>query len=165
MADTPDLMFEDLEYVRVEDGNPIARIRADVANRYESRTAMEISGMQFEQLVERGEKTDAVGRAGKADINTNTNDLSLKEGVTIHSEKEDVTIQSSTLEWENESRQLHAGEDELVTIEKSDGTIVRGRGFKANARSRSWTFDTSIEGTYVHEDEDEDASEDKNAQP
>jgi LPS export ABC transporter protein LptC len=158
-SDLPDLVMNDVEYVRVQGGDPVVRFRAGTAERYESRQTMELTGLSFEQFIEHGEGIGAEGSAGKALVDTGTNNISLDQQVRINSEAEDFSIESPFLEWRNKERLLQAKEDDLVRVERSDGTVVTGRGFSADARARSWTFTGAVEGTITYEDGDEaDAS-------
>ncbi|MDR2746047.1 MAG: LPS export ABC transporter periplasmic protein LptC, partial [Treponema sp.] len=45
----PDLVMNDVEYVRVRDGDPQVKFRAERAERYENRQLMELRNFSFEQ--------------------------------------------------------------------------------------------------------------------
>jgi hypothetical protein len=83
----------------------------------------------------------------------------MDRGISISVESEDITIETASLAWQDKERTLSGGESGLVTIQRSDGTNFSGRGFFAEARERRWSFSGGVEGSYVHEDEDEEEEE------
>ena len=60
-SDLPDLVMENVEYVRVRSSDPIARFQAERAERYEKQGLMKIQNFVFEQYGERGEEVNAHG--------------------------------------------------------------------------------------------------------
>ena len=46
----PDIVMENIEYVRVRGGDPLVRFRAEYAERWEDRQIMEIRAFSFEQF-------------------------------------------------------------------------------------------------------------------
>jgi LPS export ABC transporter protein LptC len=156
----PDIIMENIEYVRVRRGNPLARFQAEHAERWEDRQTMELKYFSFEQMEDRGETINAEGRAGAAVIQLGTGDISLRNGVKINVESEDVSIMTAELDWKDKDKVLSGGEFDIVEIERSDGTKFTGRGFTADARNRTWTFSGEVSGSYV-EKEDEEKDEEK----
>ena len=160
----PDIIMENLEYVRVRGGDPQVRFRAEHAERWEERHTMELSSFTFEQMEDQGETVNAEGRAGAAVVQLDSGDISLSGGVRIRVDSEDVIIRTGSLEWKDKAKTLTGGPDDEVDIERSDGTSFSGRGFLADARNRTWSFDGEVKGLYVEkEDEEEspDGSEDR----
>jgi LPS export ABC transporter protein LptC len=156
----PDIVMENLEYVRVRGGDPIARFKAEYAERWEDRQTMELRDFTFEQLEDGGETVNAAGRAGAARVQLESGDISLKNGVRINIESEDYNIRTAGLEWKDKEKTLTGGENAEVDIERSDGTSFTGKGFSADIRGRTWDFTGEVAGSYVEtEDDDEDAGE------
>ena len=156
-----DIVMEDITYVRVRGGDPLARFHAEYAERWEERQIMELEDFTFEQLEDMGETINAAGSASRAIVQLNTGDIDLYDGVIISIESEEITISTSRLGWRDESRILYGGVDEEVDIERLDGTNFRGIGFSADIRNRTFAFSGEVEGTYIDEDEDEDEPEDE----
>ena len=150
----PDIIMEDLEYVRVRGGYPLARFQAEYAERWEDRQTMEIRDFSFEQLENNGEEINARGRAGTASVQLDSGNISLKNGVRIDIESEDIIISTNGLEWRDKEKTISGGEEEKVEIQRSDGTSFTGIGVFADIRSRTWSFSGEVEGTYVEEDEE-----------
>ena len=157
-GDKPDIIMENFRYVRVRGGDPLVRFQAEYAERWEERQTMEIREFAFEQLENNGEEINAEGRAGTASVNLNSGNISLRDGVRINIESEDIIIETRKLEWRDKEKHFFGAEEDEVNIERSDGTSFTGRGFSANIRNRTWTFTGEVKGTYV-EKEDEKAGE------
>jgi LPS export ABC transporter protein LptC len=152
----PDIVMEGVEYVRVRNGNPLARFTAELAERYEDRQVMELRNFTFEQFETHGEELNAMGSAGMATVALDTGNVQLRDGIRIDVETEDITIETERLDWQDKERILTAGEGQRVDMKRSDGTDFSGWGFSANIRDRTWGFSSGIQGAYFwEEDEDE----------
>ena len=153
-----DIVMDNIEYVRVRGGDPLMRFKAEHAERWEDRQTMELENFVFEQLEDHGETINAEGRAGQAEVQLDSGDISLSGGVRINVVSEDVIIKTMGLEWEDKDEVLRGAEGDNVEIERTDGTLFMGRGFSANIRNRTWAFSGNVEGTYVETDDDEEDS-------
>jgi LPS export ABC transporter protein LptC len=153
----PDIIMNDVEYVRVRDGDPQVRFKAELAERYEESRIMELKNFSFEQFERRSREINAAGRAGEARVELDSGDINLAGGVTLAVESEDIVIETGRLDWKDEQRDLSGDYSDEVRINRANGTSFSGRGFSANARTRLWGFSGGIGGTYIHDDdEDED---------
>jgi len=152
----PDIIMEDIQYVRVRGGDPLVRFQAEYAERWEDRQIMEFRNFIFEQMEDQGETLNAEGRAGAAVVQTGSGDISLSDGVKIDIKTEDIIIRTAGLEWIDKEKHLLGGETDIVEIESSDGTSFIGIGFSANARDRTWAFSGRVEGRYVETEDEED---------
>jgi LPS export ABC transporter protein LptC len=157
VQDQPDVVMDDVEYVRVRKGDPLLRFRAEHAERYENRQTMELRNFSFEQFGGHGEEINAEGQAGSALVELESGNIRLDDRVRISVDSEDVVIETGRLSWKDKEKTLSGDEADEVIIRRSDGTNFTGRGFRADARSQTWEFSSGISGTYVHEDEEEEA--------
>ena len=155
----PDIVMENIEYVRVRGGDPHVRFRADYAERWEDEQIMEISNFSFEQFGDRGENINAEGNAGTAMVELSSGNVSLGSGIRITIESEDIVIKTNELEWRDNLRILSGAPQDIVEIERSDGTAFTGMGFKADVRNRTWEFSGEVRGIYVETDDEEDEDE------
>jgi LPS export ABC transporter protein LptC len=153
----PDIVMNVVEYVRVRSGDPQLRFKAELAERYEERQVMDLRDFTFEQFGSHEEKVNAMGSAGSAHMELDSGNVNLRDGVSIVVETEDVTIETEKLDWEDKKRTLSGGADDEVRILRENGTSFYGRGFIVNTRSRTWEFTGGAGGTYIYDDEDEDA--------
>jgi hypothetical protein len=152
--------MEDLEYARVRKGTLIARLQAELAERYEKRHRMELKNYSFEQYNTTNEEIDATGSGGSASIELNTSNINMFDGVEISVDTEDLALATERLDWDDGGKMLKGGETDTVKVEQSNGTNFDGIGFSADVRSRSWAFSSRASGTYVHDDEEEEESTD-----
>jgi LPS export ABC transporter protein LptC len=153
----PDLIMENVEYVRVRSADPQARFTAERAERYEKKNVMKLMNFSFEQYGERGDEINAYGKAGNASVDIETGDIFMDKGVKISVDSEDIIIETNQLEWKDEARILSTGEKDEVNIYQENGTGFTGVGLRADARRRTWEFLGSVSGTYIHDDEEEEA--------
>jgi LPS export ABC transporter protein LptC len=152
----PDIVMENIEYVRVRKGDILARFQAEHAERWEDLQIMELKNFTFEQMEDHGETINVEGSAKQASVQIASGDITLAGGVWISIESEDITISTEGLEWKDKEKTLSAGEEADVDVQRSDGTSFTGRGFSADIRSRTWSFAGEVKGTYVEKDEDEE---------
>ena len=155
----PDIIMEEIEYVRVRGGDPLVRFRAEYAERWEDDQIMNINEFSFEQLGDKEGDSNAEGEAQAARIELGSGDVSMSGGVRISIESEDLIIRTDDLEWNDRNRILWGGALDTVEIERSDGTSFTGIGFSANARSRTWEFSGEVMGSYVETDDEENDDE------
>ena len=156
----PDLIMENVEYVRVRSADPQARFQAERLERYDERGVIELRNFSFEQFGRGGEEVNAYGRAGSASVEIDSGDIRMDNEVRIDVESEDLAIETKSLEWKDNERTLTGGEKEDVNIFQESGTSFTGTGFQADARRRVWEFTSNVSGTYVKEDEKEEAEAD-----
>ncbi|MDR0450149.1 MAG: LPS export ABC transporter periplasmic protein LptC [Treponema sp.] len=154
--EAPDIVMSDVEYVRMRDGDPQVRFRAELAERYEESRIMELKNFSFEQFERHNREANATGRAGEAHVELDSGDINLAGGVVLAVESEDIVIETGKLDWKDERRDLSGDASDEVRINRANGTSFSGWGFSANARSRVWGFSGGISGTYIHDDEDEE---------
>jgi hypothetical protein len=67
-----------------------------------------------------------------------------------------MTIETGKLDWKDKERLLSGDANDEVKLIRENGTSFYGRGFTANARDRTWEFAKGVNGTYIHDDDDED---------
>ena len=156
--DKPDIIMKNIEYVRVRGGDPLVRFRADYVERWEDRQIMELRDFSFEHLENSGEKINAEGRAGSASARLDTGNVSLRDGVRINIESEDMIIKTGRLECRDRERLVFGAEEAEVEIERTDGTSFTGRGFSMDIRNRTWAFTGEVSGIYVETDDEEEQS-------
>ena len=158
-GDRPDIIMENIKYVRVRGGDLLARFQADHAEQWEERQLMGLRYFTFEQMEDRGETVNVEGTAGAAEVHLDSGDILLFGGVKIRIESEDLTIHADEIEWIDSDKSLFGREDDTVEVHRSDGTSFTGMGFSAEIRGRTWAFSGEAHGVFVDENEDEDEGE------
>ncbi|MDR2792966.1 MAG: LPS export ABC transporter periplasmic protein LptC [Treponema sp.] len=151
----PDIIMNDVEYVRVRNGEPIVRFKADTAERYEKKQLMHVQEFEFEQFQNHGKEVNVQGDVGTAHIEIDTGNIQMLNGIRIDVKSDDLSIRTDTLHWEDKTRVVSAGKEDEVQIERPDGTSFSGKGFSANIREQVFMFDSGIQGVYFETEEDE----------
>ncbi|MDR1095508.1 MAG: LPS export ABC transporter periplasmic protein LptC [Spirochaetaceae bacterium] len=159
----PDIVMVHLDYVRVRGGSPQARFIAERAERYDKRRTMELSVIQFEQYNLATGELDVKGTAGGAEVELGTGNVTLKNGIDLSVESEEITMETDWLAWNDGERTLKGREDAVVVIKQSGGTDFNGTGLSANVRSRQWEFSGGAEGAFEQDDDEEEGEEDSGA--
>jgi len=153
----PDIVMENIEYVRVRGGDMLARFQAEYAERWEEQQLMELKNLTFEQMEDHGETVNVEGAAKTAAVQIDTGDVSLSGGVRISIESEDIIINTAELEWKDKEKTIKGSEEAEVDVQRSDGTSFTGKGFSADIRSRTWAFTGEVKGSYVEKEEEEES--------
>ena len=151
----PDLVMQNVEYVRVRSTEPIARIQAERVERYENQGLILLENFTFEQYGNSGETVNVAGSAGNASVQIESGDIFMDNGVWLEVESEDLIIETNQISWTDGERTMSSGKEDTVNIFKDNGTAISGTGLHADARRRSWEFTGAVSGTYVHEDNEE----------
>jgi LPS export ABC transporter protein LptC len=145
-----------VEYIRVRSADPIARIQAERAERYEKQGVMKLENFTFEQYGDRGHEVNTQGGAGNASVDINSGDVTMTNGVRLEVESEDIVIETNELEWKDETHILSTGEEDEVDIYRENGTHFTGTGLIANARTRFFEFLNGVGGTFIQEEDEEE---------
>jgi LPS export ABC transporter protein LptC len=151
--DGPNLIMNNAEYVRITNGNPEIHVKAEEIRQFEAKHTMELDSFSFEQYNAAPEGQEAIpdintkGKAGFAQMETDTGNFSMKNDISIEVSSEDISLETAEITWQNDDRTLTAPGQ--VSIQRSDGTTLTGTDFSANARERSWTFGSAVEGSIV----------------
>ncbi|MDR2149677.1 MAG: LPS export ABC transporter periplasmic protein LptC [Spirochaetaceae bacterium] len=148
----PDIVMYKVDYVRMETGEPVVHINADVLERYEKRNTMAFERLSFKHFDKHTGTMRTTGSAETAQVELDSGDIHLT-GVSLDVVSESATIAAESLEWQDNERFLTAGTDNLVNIQKKDGTNITGKGFSAFIRDRKWEFSHGIQGIYNEDDD------------
>jgi LPS export ABC transporter protein LptC len=152
----PDLVMVNVEYIRVRSMDPIARVQAERAERYEKQGVMKLENFTFKQYGDKGNEVNAMGGAGNASVDINSGDIFMTNGVRLEVESEDIIIETNKLEWKDESHILSAGTEDEVHILRKNGTHFSGIGLSADARRHTFEFAGSVSGFYIQDEDDEE---------
>ena len=150
-SDKPDLVMQDVDYVRVTDGKISLHMQADQVDRYEKKRLLQVQNIRFEQFSKDSTEPDALGTAGIAQFWTATSDAAFTNGVRIFIKSEDLSVEAKSLQWNDSKKKLSGPQDDQVLLKKTDGSILVGKSFSADGRSRTWQFAGAVSGTYQEE--------------
>jgi len=149
----PDLIMENVEYVRVRSANPLAKLQAERVERYNKQNMIKLQNTTFEQYDQQGEEINVSGKTGNATVEIDTGNIFMDRNVRIEVLTEDIILETNQLEWLNEAKHLSTGTDNEVYVYRKDGTMFSGIGLQSDIRERSWEFQGRVKGSYIRDDE------------
>ncbi len=144
------MRLEQTEYLfGMEDNEPIL-IKAAVIELYRDADQAYITDATFTQH-DAQEMLLISGTAGKAIIDTRTNDTRMSRGVVIKNHRDDVEIIAEELEWLDKEHVAQSGPDTLVTLILGEHDILRGRGFRGDFTTATYEFMSIEEGVLQYD--------------
>ena len=147
----PDSILYDFTHTSVRNGTPASRLHADRAEIYEKKNETRLHDVVFQEF-DRDGTIVTEGRADYTLFDTETEDAELSGDLSFYSSKEEATVSTDYLYWNDEEKTLVGAPEAAVTIYKDSGTELSGVGFEADISTLSVNFDGPVQGTYVDED-------------
>lgn len=149
-AALPDVSLTQSRQVFYRDGTLSLVLEAQLVESFNSEQRQNLQGILVESYDDQGELVFS-GSANEAELNTVNDDVELRGNIRIRYVPEMVTIEAQYFFWDAELEQLTAAQDELVTIQRDDGTIFNGRGLVVYSAERRLEFTEESSGTLVDE--------------
>ncbi len=150
----PNSIVRNYRFVDVRSGQSSLKVYAAEARMYHKAHQTRLTDIFFQEINPEGEVITE-GEAARATLFTQTDNVEMRGKIRFAGSAQEATITSDYLFWNNEERSLKGKPDHTVTIVKSDGTRIKGKGFTANTASEEVTFTEEVEGVYVQEDEED----------
>lgn len=150
----PNSVIYDFEHNVVRDGRLAFRLSATKAEIYDKARKTLLTFVSFEEYDMATGGILTKGKADHADLDTSTNDIVISGRIDFESRRDDISLSTEYLTWDDSEKRL-VGRDDLVTeVRRSNGTVLSGAGFQAEARDRSVTFTERVDGVIVVDDEE-----------
>ena len=150
----PNSVLEDFSQVVVRDGKVSYIFSADHAELYDSTKLTYFDNIGFTEYKADG-STGTEGAAQRAVHDSKTDNIIFDGKIILNSTVQDFVVKSDYLEWNNEAKILKSLDDTEVSIEQGDGSVVKGRGFIADAKGKSFTLLEEASGRYIEDEETE----------
>lgn len=157
-SEIPDIQLfgAELTYVR----GTVVVIESDYIDIYSENDKYNINDVEFREMDKNGE-IRMMGRASNANIETDTNNVTLTGTIWIRSNKDEAEMKTSFVQWKDEERVIEGKNDHLLELERDDGSIIRGYGFRGDADSRELILGSQVTGQLVVEEEERVAKEEE----
>ena len=149
-AEYPDMRFENTRYILGLDGMEPFHIEAALIEHYDAAKRAYITDATFSQQSDENELLFS-GAFGSAEVDTETHNISMNNGVFIRNYSDDFTIETEELTWDNEHKEASSGLDVMVTITMKEHDILRGTGFRGDFSSATFEFDHVEEGSIQYD--------------
>ncbi len=153
-AQVPNSVLEDFSQVVVRDGKVSYIFSADHAELYDSTKLTYFDNIGFTEYKADG-STGTEGAAQRAVHDSKTDNIIFDGKIILNSTVQDFVVKSDYLEWNNDAKILKSLDDTEVSIEQGDGSVVKGRGFIADAKGKSFTLLEEASGRYIEDEETE----------
>ena len=148
----PNSVLDDFSQVVVREGKVSYVFSADHAEIYDSTKLTYFDNIGFTEYKSDG-STGTEGAAEKAIHDSKTDNIIFDGKIILNATAQDFVVKSDYLEWNNEAKILKSMDDTEVSIEQGDGSMVKGRGFVADAQGKSFTFLEEASGRYFEDEE------------
>lgn len=119
---------------------------------YTERGIQEFSGLEFVEYGPDGE-VRIEGAADRGELTLDTEDVELRGTVRFYSRIEDASLASEFLSWTDADRVLVGMPEGEVSIQRGDGSLIRGRGMRLDGRRNVLEFDGGVDGEFQGEAE------------
>lgn len=156
-AGSPEFVFSDAEFTRIEDRKSILTLHADTIEQYVSDSTMYGNDLTFKAFKDDG----SISVQGSCDLfsgNTDTGEYYFLDNVELESFTHNMFLKSEDVFWNNRTNQLVSSRDTPVIVKKTgDSEInITGEQFSASGFSSSYRFAGPVSGTIVTGDSNED---------
>jgi LPS export ABC transporter protein LptC len=146
----PDLVFNKFVHTAVDGEKLVFQLEAEKAQLFNKKKTTVLTNVRFVEYDDAG-AVSIEGRAGGAVYYNDSENADLSGGVSGWSAADKVSFQAEALFWKKDDRLLQSKGNEIVRIEKDDGSYIEGMYFTIDAARKSLTFDAAVRGRYVYE--------------
>ena len=153
-ASIPTSRLYDVRRVQVQGGNPKISFEAEEAVVWEEKEETELFEFVFNEF---DEQRDVI-TTGEADylLISDSNDAEITGNIYGYSSRNEASIRAESLNWLDENRELSSAGDSEVVIEMDNGSVMEGRGFKADMYTNTTGFSSEISGVLESQSEDDE---------
>jgi len=156
--EVPETVLINFEIVRMDGGDPEYSVSGSRASAYGKKMETVLEDVLFHEF----DKEGTVRTEGKAEnirFFTETEDAEISGDIRFYQTEEKTEIRADALSWKNEERILRGGEGSTVTVTRKSGSVMTGRGFRADIRKKRAEFTEGASGTWVEEEKDDEDGE------
>lgn len=148
--EVPDTILENFAQVMVKDTVPTFYIEAAKSSSYGKRKETLFEGVHFQEYDKEGVViTD--GQADRAKMFNDTESVELWGNLFFYSQREEASLEGEYLFWDNEESTLSGKSDDRIQIIEDAGSIITGKGFFADSKTKSIKFENQVSGMWKDE--------------
>lgn len=146
----PNTIIKNFSQTMVRNNKPKYRIEAKEAGDFEKINETVFKNVNFKEF-DRDGNVVTEGNAEKGKLFTETENVELWGNLDFFSYNEEASIKGDYLFWDNEESVLRGNGEDTVSIEKTSGSAITGKGFNADSKTKKITFSISVEGSWADE--------------
>ncbi len=151
LEDTPDNILRSFLYTESSGGHKTFSIYAAKAEIYNTREQTVLEDVVFRQFDSNGSLITE-GRADKGVIFTENDNAEMSGNLRIYSSVQEAELDTSYLYWNNKDKTLTGKQDKSITIRRDSGTVITGKDFSADMRTKTYSLGRGVHGEYVYEE-------------
>ncbi len=134
------------------------RIHLSEVRIFSQKDIYNLYDLEFQEL-DKKKEVRMEGRADKASIRTDNNDVTLEGDIQVRSNTDNVELQTNFIQWKDKEKIIQGSESDLLSLKRDDGSKIEGYGFEGDAESRSFTLHSGILGELVVEESESTGTE------
>lgn len=166
----PEIIFNNLSLFSVENQQLKTSLKAEVFEQYSKDNIMYAKNTSF-TLYNSKNEIETEGSCGILEVNRDKDIYTLLSNVIISAYEQDMKISANAIKWDNKTEQLVSNADEYVSLtsglerlsdkyaspsSSGNSTInLQGGKFSASGVSRTYQFDSPIEGSIITKESNE----------
>ena len=154
----PELKFTEARFTRYEENKPSMEITAGRLEQYKNDGAIYARETGFKSYDEEG-KLQTEGSCNLLSADTKNEIYLMFKDIYLHLSSQDLKIFAEMLRYDGKSEQITGRIYDDVTIQKK-GTEITGTGFSVSGISKSYSFQSNIDGL-IETDDEESKTEDE----
>ncbi|HOV63095.1 MAG TPA: LPS export ABC transporter periplasmic protein LptC [Spirochaetia bacterium] len=149
----PDSVMRGFTHTTVRDGIPAFALSADEALSYSKKKRIYLSGITFTEFNAEGDAVTS-GTARHAVFHTDTEDAEIEGDIYLYSITQEAAIRAASLYWDSEKRLLTGKPADEVRVTEDSGSEIKGKNFKGDLKTLTFTFDDAVSGKYIDDETD-----------
>ncbi|RKX87991.1 MAG: LPS export ABC transporter periplasmic protein LptC [Spirochaetes bacterium] len=150
--DIPDNILRGFLYTENSDGHKTFSLYASKAETFNTKEQTILTDVVFQQFDSTGALITE-GRSDRGVIYQDNDNAEMRGNIQIYSSQEEAELSTSYLYWDNEEKTLTGKQDTAMTIKKDSGTVLSGRDFSADMRTKTYFLGNRVHGEYVYEED------------
>ncbi len=143
----PDAVIYDFERVVVQNAKPRFRLQAKKGSFFVKAGKIRMESVDFTEYGLDGTGEAAKGHADSGIFYTKTESAELSGKVFFTSSRDSVTVSSGYLYWDGKERTIASRLDTVTTVTSKESSLS-GAGFRADAKTRAFSFEEHVDGSY-----------------
>jgi LPS export ABC transporter protein LptC len=152
--ETPNSILLNFQHTVVENGKILFRLNALKASIYDTLKETRLTNVSFAEYDPETGAAVTSGRATSAIFFSESENAELSGDISFYSKRNEAGLEGGYLYWDNSKKTLEGRRDRLISILKDDGSIVKGEGFSANAKKRTFSFSGRTSGVLITKDDE-----------
>lgn len=153
---SPEFVFSDATYTRIEDQRKTITLEADVIEQYISDNTMYGRNLSFQAFDKNGD-ISVKGSCSLFSGNADRGEYYFLDDVELESFEHSLFLKADNVYWNDTTDQLISSSNAPVTIRKGGDAevFITGNEFSASSFSNSFKFSGPVSGTIETGDDDE----------